>query len=98
MSKAENKFTKQLRRVIEFCRETGYMPNGDHPRCMLCHFIFQPGEPVLFDFFLATNQKRIGAPLNKIRAIVCALCESCAALPDRNERVERKVFAEIEVQ
>jgi len=44
------------------------------------------------------NQKRVGAPTNKVRSFVYALCDSCLHLPDRQQRVEDKIFAEEQVQ
>jgi hypothetical protein len=94
----DKRFIKQVRAVMKHRRETGLMPNGDWPSCVLCGYIFQPGEDVNFDLFFPFNQKRVGAPPNKVRSFVCALCDSCFHLPDRQQRVEDKILAEGQVE
>jgi hypothetical protein len=45
-----------------------------------------------------TFAKKIGEPKGKQRVMVYALCERCFELPDRDDKVERAILADMQVQ
>ena len=90
---------KKAFELLNWCRENLCTPDGKRI-CLVCGHTPDCGETVAVGIFIANakNQKRIGAPSDKERLIIYVLCEDCHALPDRNERVEDKIFAAVCVQ
>jgi hypothetical protein len=82
----------------------GDIPMSDKPKpiwspasmkCALC-----PNVAVYAALFVPKNEavsRHLGAPKGKTRMISYGLCERCAALPDRNARVETYIFREMGV-
>lgn len=68
--------------------------------CFLCGHEPGPGECAVVGVFIAdeAHQKRVGAPPNKTRMMIYLLCADCHEHPERNQRVQEKIFAEVTVQ
>lgn len=83
--------------LIKWCRENMCTPDGKRI-CLVCGHV--PTGHGYFGVFVADekNQKRIGAPRDKERLVLYLLREDCYELPDRNERVEDKIFTAVSVQ
>lgn len=91
---------KRCMELLEWCRANVCTPDGKRV-CLLCKYDHTiPGEQAVLGIFIANEnaQKRIGAPAGKERLIIYVLCVDCHELPDRNERVEKNVFATVGVQ
>jgi hypothetical protein len=85
--------------MLKWCRENMCTPDGKRI-CLVCGHVPTGTEHAAVGVFIADekHQKRIGAPRDKERLVIYLLCEDCYALPDRNERVEDKIFAVASVQ
>jgi hypothetical protein len=85
--------------LLKWCRENVCTPDGKRI-CLICGHKPEAGESTAVCVFIPDEkyQKRIGAPLNKERVVIYLLCEECLALPNRNERVEEKIFRAASVQ
>ena len=63
--------------------------------CFLC----QIADAVIQGIFHPNKEcaEQMGVPSNKLRIIGYGLCERCFALPDRQQRVEKKIMSSREV-
>ena len=90
---------ERVSEVLNYCRENMCTPDGSRV-CFLCDHEPDQGEDAAIGVFIpdAAHQKRVGAPPNKTRMMIYLLCGDCYERPDRNERVEDKIFATVVVQ
>lgn len=93
---------EQIKEVIETATKTGYLPDGSR-KCLLCSDTC-PDEAMFVGVFIADPefQARIGYSKKKLakggkRLILYQLCPTCFERPSRNEDVEAKIMAEMEV-
>lgn len=89
----------QVAEILEYCRENMCMPDEKRV-CFVCGRVPESGEQAAVGVFIAdeAHQRRLGAPSNKTRLMIYLVCGDCYELPDRNERVEQKIFAVAGVQ
>jgi len=90
---------KKVMKLLEWCRANMCTPDGKRV-CLLCKHEPVAGEQAAIGLFFADkkHQKRLGAPHGMDRIIIYLLCDDCMDVPDRNERVEDKIFAAVNVQ
>ena len=86
--------------TLEFCRESGCLPNGSK-KCSLCAQLpAVDDEPFLVGLYVPDkeDQKRMRMRTGRSRAVIYLLCWSCFERPDTYENVAERVICIAGVQ
>jgi len=89
---------ERLAKALACIHETGLMPDGQKPRCILCNQ--KQEEEFRVALFFPDDSKRYSGSGEKVAVLIYILCENCYQLPEagRDERVEEILKREASLQ
>jgi hypothetical protein len=89
---------QKLLDTVNFCRETGYLPDGSR-RCLLCADTC-PNEAMFVGLWVPVGKsmnRRLGCSEERLsagggRVVLYQLCQSCFDRPNSVEEVDNKIL------